>query len=47
MIKVVTVRPKIPLRPRKVDLQLRAAETIRERIVVIKQQIAFLRNHCP
>ena len=41
MIKIITVKPKTPLRPKKVDLPLRVPVTIRERIVAIKQQIEY------
>ena len=47
MIKINTVKPKAPLRPKKVDLPLRTPVTIRERIVAIKQQIEYLRRQRP
>lgn len=47
MIKLNVVKPKKPLRPRKVDIPVRASRTpitIAERIVAIKQRIEHLRN---
>jgi len=46
-IKVSTVRPKNPIRPKRVDLPARIPTNIAERVVVIKQQIAFLRGQRP
>lgn len=46
-IKTVTVRPKTPIRPRRVDIPQRPPVTIAEKIVAIKQQIAFLRKSRP
>ena len=46
-VKPVSVRPKSPLRPKRVDLPQRVPETIQERVVVIKQQIEFLRGQRP
>ena len=46
-IEPVVVRPRRPIQPRHVDLPQRVPETIQERVVVIKQQIAYLRRQRP
>ena len=45
--KPVSVRPKNPIRPRRVHLPQREPTTMQERIVAIKQRIATLRNSRP
>ena len=46
-IEPVLIRPKRPIQPRHVDLPQRTPVTIQERVVVIKQQIEFLRGQRP
>ena len=41
---IFPIRPKSPIQPKRVNMPIRSAVTIPERVAEIKQRIEYLRN---